>query len=407
MPDLSSFGAKPSFQTKDVEFLDGTIHPVFFNEYVDIFRSRERDRHTSSKKEGYDSALFVKFRTVLLGMAMYNGLIDSADQFRKHYKVRLDKTLKEARKAEKDKIYPVLLLRFFGLRQINVRNCRLIKKTKYTAQPDGNIGFRGKNTLIIHFDGKETKNGKSIHCELNFEDSSRTHGRLTSGLYKYYKEVYPYVLENAAEPLEDEFFVSRKGRSSEFVKLPQNEGSFSNKFSFWVEKFLTFESVDAANYHPLNPHQLRRTCINWLNRSNWTDEEIANYVGDTPETVRNDYLKKDRVLDSTATVTEKNLILRNLEKELEKDKDIDLIKNFVKRADAQRSAQEKAQEEAHKRQIQEVENRCELYESQSAFWREQATLSQKREEKIREENITLQRIIAENSYQRGNKPIED
>jgi IS30 family transposase len=59
-------------------------------------------------------------------------------------------------------------------------------------------------------------------------------------------------------------------------------------------------------------------------------EQIADYIGDEPETVRREYLNHNRIYNPTAYVTSKNLEIRRIAKEKsEQNEKNDLLETIV------------------------------------------------------------------------------
>jgi hypothetical protein len=343
----------------------GVEHVEFHNYLVDRYHIRETNRVSKVKRKGFNSTIFERFTQALTSLASYNGLFPSVVLFRQAYKGNLDVESKRLNKDNKKRLFsiaemdenilrlelefnqivkdrsfeyqegvskvvtnrkmrlclflPLLaVLRYLGVRQRNVRNFRLMRAPENPNHPDGNVGFRKDGTLVIHYTDIETKNGKPIHLEFSLPDFE-THAPLIRILKTFYKKVYPYILQHATSPLEGQLFVYMpKGINRSFASLPDNPSAIDSIFLSWSNEFLKFKNITAKNYVPVNPHFMRGLCTDWLvNVLKFTLEQAAEYIADTVEMVRKEYLDRNRVHDATFILAEKNRDLRaeKLEKE--------------------------------------------------------------------------------------------
>jgi AraC-like DNA-binding protein len=343
----------------------GFKHSESYNPFIDRYRTREQDRESKVKRKGFNSVIFEKFTDGLAVIAGFNGLFDLVQPFRRAYGSNLDVESKRSNKDEKKKLFSIseideniarlelefnqivkdrsferqagvskhetgkkmrlclflplfTALRFLGLRQRNVRNFRLMRNPENRDHPEGNVGFRKDNTLVIHFTKEETKNKKPLHLELNLA-GFETHAPLIRILKTYYKKVYPYIRNNAASSLDEQFFVHMPQKfPGQFAFLPNTARAIDTIFVSWGNEFLSFKGVTAKNFQSLYPHHLRGICVDWLVKVlHCSLEEVAEYIADTVEMLRKEYLDRNRVHDATFILAEKNRELRAaaLEKE--------------------------------------------------------------------------------------------
>jgi hypothetical protein len=336
----------------------GVEHPETYNHFIDRYHIREQNRVSKVKRKGFNSGIFENFINALSTVAGFNGLFHHVDPFRRAYRSNLDVESKRLNKDNKKRLFSIseideniarlelefnqivkdrsfenqvgvskhvtkknmrlclflplfVTLRYLGVRQRNVRNFRLMGNPENPNHPDGNVGFRKDGTLVIHYTDIETKNGKPIHLEFNLPDFE-THAPLIRILKTYYKKVYPYILQHAATPLEGQLFVYMPKRfAGRFVSLPDKPAAIDYLFVYWGDEFLNFKNITAKNYVTVNPHFMRGLCTDWLvNVLHFTLEEAAEYIADTVEMLRKEYLDRNRVHDATFIIEEKNRALR-------------------------------------------------------------------------------------------------
>jgi hypothetical protein len=348
--------------------IGGVPYPEFYNQFVDRYRSREMSRQSVVKRVGFSSMSFNNFKTGLSVVAAFNGFFPLIKPFARAYQQNNDvgarRDKKDVKKqlysideideniarlelefietvknqsfercdgvstTESDKkmrlclFYPIFItLRYLGLRKRNVKNFRLMLNPENRKHPEGNVGFRKDNTLVIHFTEKETKNKKALHLEFNMRDHAETHGVLIRGLKMYYKKVYPYILQNATTTLDRQFFAQKKIKvdgSGRFAVLPNITKAFDGMFIWSANEFLTFKKVNNRNQPVLNPHHLRGTCVDWLvDVVKCELEEAAEYVADLVDTLRNEYQDRHRIHNATSTITRRNRDLRAAKQEAE------------------------------------------------------------------------------------------
>lgn len=428
-----------------IELPDGRPHPHSYNEIVDGFRKREQERESSVKRKGFDSAVFGHFRSALIAVANYNGLAYQVQKFRDAYKTTFDKELRELKKSKKDKLYTIteidgqldaleerfneiiivnktfdpksgmepkefdeamrfcqfyamfLVMRFVGLRQINVRNLRVMKNPENRERPGGNIGFRESNgNLVLHFEKHEMKNNKILHFEFNPESMDETHGPLIRGLRLYDQYVYKHVLSNKDDSLDDHYFVQKSEEADKYTRLVDHEGNFGSMFTSMVQDYLVFESLNAKNYLAFNPHFLRRVCINWLvNDLRMPLEGASYYVADTIETLIKEYLDKDRIHDASHFV---EAINRKLKDDKKVKKDAELAQKYLELLN-----QEKAlRKEQQKKYEEEMAKLNQSHEREIQFMSMQLTTNEQQINTLQQQVISLlaqnANLVEQNSF---------
>lgn len=338
-----------------------------YNEIVQRYREREQNRENNDKQAGFDTVSFALFKNAVMSLAKYNGFFSLLTEFNKEYTVRIDTESKLSRKARKkaafplkdidweieklgeryfkavrDKsfmphpdrsasasdeelklclYYPILILfRFMGLRQGNIRECRIMTNPENYAEPDGNIGIKKDGTLVFHYTEKETKNGKKLHAEFNLNQHGETHGQLIRVLTKYLKQVRPFIISTHPHDIQDQCFAYIPRWELRFQRFSAlNAQSFNNFFTRWSHIYLA-DFLNAPERHglKLNPHYFRGVCCDWLHDVlKFSFDQIGEYIGDRAETVRTEYINRNRVYDPTHYVTLKNIELRLTKKEEE------------------------------------------------------------------------------------------
>jgi hypothetical protein len=347
----------------------GLKHSESYNPFIDRYRTREQNRELKVKRKGFNSVIFEKFTDGLAVIAGFNGLFDLIQPFRQAYRSNLDIESKRLNKDEKKKLFSIseideniarlelefnqivkdrsferkagvskhetgkkmrlclflplfTTLRFFGLRQRNVRNFRLMRDPENKDHPEGNVGFRKDGTLVIHFTKEETKNKKPLHLELNLT-GFESHAPLIRILRTYYKKVYPYIEKNAASSLDRQFFVHMPQKfPGQFAFLPDTARAIDTLFVSWGNEFLSFKGITAKNFQSLYPHHLRGICVDWLVKVlRFSLDEAAEYIADTVQMLDKEYLDRHRVRDATSILAKRNREMREaaLEKQALED----------------------------------------------------------------------------------------
>jgi hydroxymethylpyrimidine pyrophosphatase-like HAD family hydrolase len=336
----------------------GLEHSESYNSFVDRYRTREQNRESKVKRKGFNSAIFEQFTSALTAVARFNGLFNLVEPFSRAYRSNLDVESTRLNKDAKKKLFSIAAideniarlelefnqivkdksferragvstretdkkmrlclflplftaLRFLGLRQKNIRNFRLMGDPENRNDPDGNVGFRKDDTLVIHFTKYETKNGKPLHLEFSLP-GFETHAPLIRILKTYYKKVYPYIRNNAASSLDRQFFAHMPRKfPGKFAFLPDRSKAIDQLFERWGNESLRFRNITAKNFRILNPHHLRGTCVDWLVKDlHFSLVNAAEYIADTPEMLKKEYLDRNRVHDATFILEEKNRDLR-------------------------------------------------------------------------------------------------
>ena len=345
-----------SLKTRKIT-IAGQERQEFYNEFVEKYRIREQNRATNSKRIGFDSRSFFSFKTALNAVAAFNGHFHLIEPFNNAYQLKLDKDSTKLRKDHKKRQYSLsqvdsqiaelevefnkivknksfmrrpgitipdadramrfctfymilLVFRFLGVRQRNVRNFRLMQNPENAEYPDGNIGFRKDGTVVIHYEPDEIKTKRRLHLEFNLHEHNNTHGLLIRGLTTYFKKIYPYINKNTPLTFENQFFAQRS-LQGKFIRLPEKASNFSRLFMYWSETFLKFEHHKGEKYSPLNPHFFRGLCTDWLVKVlHFTLDQAAEYIGIDPMTLKSEYLDRNRTYDATTFVTDKNRKIR-------------------------------------------------------------------------------------------------
>ncbi len=335
----------------------GLEHSESYNSFVDRYRTREQNRESKVKRKGFNSAAFEQFTKGLTTVAGFNGFFNLVEPFRRAYRSNLDIESTRLNKDAKKKLFSIAAIdenidrlelefnrivkdrsferragvskdeadkkmrlclflplftaiRFLGLRQKNIRNFRLMGDPENQNHPEGNVGFRKDGTLVVHFTKEETKNKKPLHHE--FSHRLETHAPLIRILRTYYKKVYPYISKNVVSSLDEQFFAFMpKKFPGKFAFLPDESRRFNDIFVLWGNEFLIFRNMMAKNSLRLNPHHLRGICVDWLVKYlKWSLDKAAEYIADTPEMLKSEYLDRNRVHDATSILEDTNRELR-------------------------------------------------------------------------------------------------
>lgn len=349
--------------------IGGVEYCEAFNKFVDGYRKVEQDKSSKSKRTGFDSASFKFFREAVNNIGKCNGFFHLVKDFAPTCVPYLDIETIEKKKADKKKAialkdldqqitllekdvdyiikrglfkedtsigkaktgtalkkclyFPILIVaRFLGLRQKNIRCATLMKNPENKENPSGNIGIKKDGTLVFHFKANETKNNKTIHIEFNEKQHGKTHGMLIRGLTKYFKKVRPYIISLGATNLGEKCFFYLPEGQLDFQQFNESNGSqFYDIFTSWSGIFLeNFLNVPERFGETLNPHFFRGVCCDWLHDElGLTFDEIGEYIGDLAETVRKEYIDRNRIHNATDSITAANIKLDSLIKQAEQN----------------------------------------------------------------------------------------
>jgi hypothetical protein len=327
------------------------------NALVDVYRQIERgaERGDSGKRANRDSVTFGNFINAVKDIAAYNDLFEYREAFDHAYgNLRFDRKAAAKRSAHKKKVFDLpwideevarlgkkfyqivkegtfvrdksagrshkvsdrnmrlclfyivfVTLRYLGFRQQAIRSCTIGK----------NIIFKKDGTILFHYDVDEVKNEVEINIPLRREKDPQkdTHGVLYDALITYYTKVYPYIKENAAGDLEEQFFVKlklngtfmRHQKDKKGAKRCRSHVHFYQYFRAACRAFLLFEGRAAILPSLINPHLLRGLCADWLYHDcKVSIKKIADYLGDLEETIKKKYLTKSRVKDGGPAIAE-------------------------------------------------------------------------------------------------------
>lgn len=347
---IERLGVEDLIATHFVEIMNDAgkvidVRPV--NDNTEIYRRRQWAEVTPSKRAEFDSGTFEQFRSNLIVVAAVNGYEEHINDFRKGYRVQLDRATRRAKKARKKKVFgrpavdaeilrlsrevfkiveegsfkmsrpgqdfvihrrmtKILLLvnmavlRYLGYRQQCLRRCRVGEHVVFHA--DGSIRF--------DFPEDVTKNGKHVRITLSPEEHGATHGVLLEILWRYYKDVYPYILRRDAG-VEGHLFVSVSPQTGNFRKYNHEEG-FEIYFVDWGKMHLRYETFPGAQELNLNlnPHFFRGLCVDWLiEELGWSRDAVATFIGDEPETLK-EYINENMIHDATKLLTRSNIVLK-------------------------------------------------------------------------------------------------
>jgi hypothetical protein len=417
----------------------GLKHSESYNPFVDRYRTLEQDRESKVKRKGFNSVIFENFTGALTTLAGFNGLFHLVNPFRQAYKSNLDLESRRLNKDNKKKLFSIseideniarlelefnqivkdrsferrvgvskhetdkkmrlclflplfTTLRFLGMRQRNVRNFRLMRDPENPNHPEGNVGFRKNGTLVIHFTEKKTKNKKPLHLELTLLDFE-SHAPLIRILKTYYKKVYPYIEKNAASSLDGQFFARMPDKfPGKFAFLPDYAAAMDGLFVSWGNEFLSFRTITAKNYQALNPHHLRGICVDWLvNILHFSLDEVAEYIADTVEMLKKEYLDRYRVHDPTFILLQKNRERRaaDLEKQALEDARQAVEKEKIE------SARRAERENDLQKQMNRMEETMNRVEAANAALELKLSVSQERVDFLTAENARLMGLLFE------------
>lgn len=319
----------------------------YVNDYVEVYRVKQWAAATPSKMAEFDSRNFEHFRSALILVAGVNGFGEHIEDFRKGYKLQLDRATRRDKKARKKKAFrrsdvdgeisrlkkeafkivnegsfkthragrdlethrrmtKVLLLvnmsvlRYLGYRQQCLRVCRLGE----------HVFFNEDGSICFDFPEDVTKNGKHIRLTLSPGEHGSTHGQLLEILWKYYDCVYPYI-QSRSPGVRDHLFVAVSPRTGNFRRY-KGENDFEVYFTSWGKTHLRYEifpGAQAQNFN-LHPHFFRGLCVDWLLEDlGWGRDAVATFIGDEPETLR-EYINQNKIHDATKLLTQSNLLLK-------------------------------------------------------------------------------------------------
>lgn len=314
-----------------------------YNPLIDIFQSSEQAKEGIIKGVGFDSSAFLHFVCAVKAIAARNGYGNYIKEFNKAYKINLNRSAKDDRKAAKKAgitmawidyqlqclhiqfkeivrtesfkrrpgrldeadrdiglvlFYVILVtLRYMGYRQQSLVDCKIGENIIF--QPDGSI--------ILHFD--KTKNNKRLHMEIN-ESRRDSHGLLLDVLSLYYERVYKYLIKQSSDTLNKQFFVTgTKGKV--LFRAFKDHGDFNIAFYMNRDRFLDVDTLDDDMKRQLHPHFLRGVCADWMiNVRHMTLDEAAEVLGDDPAMLKAAYVDKNRVYDAGAAFDAGNARLR-------------------------------------------------------------------------------------------------
>lgn len=352
---IKRLGVKDLISTRPVKIRNEAgkvveVRPV--NDNTELYYRRQREAVTPSKRANFDTATFQQYRAALIAVAAVNGCEEYINDFRKGYKTRLDMVTRRGKKSTKKRVFrrpavdgeisrlkgeafaiidegsfkrkhvgqddeahgrmtKILLvvcmavLRRLGYRQQCLRACKVGEHVFFNA--DGSIRF--------DFPEGVTKNRKHIRITLSPRDHGATHGELLDILWKYYREVYPYILSRD-DGVDGHLFVSVSRETGNFSKFMHEEG-FNNCFDDWGKTHLRYDNFPGAQENNLNlhPHFFRGLCVDWLIEDlGWSRDAVATFIGDEPGTLR-DYINEHMVYDPTRLLTQYNMMLKAEEAE--------------------------------------------------------------------------------------------
>jgi hypothetical protein len=344
---ISRLGIEDLIKTRIVEIKDDADKMVdvrHLNDRVESFRRKEWAAVRPSKRAEFDSHNFSNLRAAVIVIAAANGFEESIPNFRNGYKVQPDRATRKANKANKKKVFrrravdaeiarlkrevfkiidegsfktgragkdheahrritnilllvQMAVLRYLGYRQQCLRACRV----------DEHVFFNPDRSIRFEFPKEVTKNKKHIRITLSPEDHGATHGELLEILWKYYEDVYPYILRRDAG-VRGHLFVTVSPLTGKFRRYKHGE-DFGMCFVGWGNVHLRYENFPGAQEQNINlhPHFFRGLCVDWLIEDlGWTRDAVATFIGDEPETLKA-YINENMVHDATKLLTQSNL----------------------------------------------------------------------------------------------------
>lgn len=318
---------------------DGNVDVEFHNPLIDLFRKQQSQLVTDRKRAGFDSSMFKNFTGAIKAVAAYNGLFHLHKNFNRGYRLRGDVDRKREVKDEKKKHFDLAWIDA-EIARLGVEFDRIIKEKSFQITKDGkgvrraraslalilfyvafvtlrymgyrqqsirdcvigeNIIFKPDGSIIFQWEAKKVKNDRSIRAEINFERHAETHGVLLHVLNSYYRHVYPYLRRMNAKELGGQFFVALS-RGGINVR-PWNSSSaalFLSYFKWHSLRFLNYGGRLQKGIKAMHPHFLRGRCADWLiDVLGLSFAEAAEYLGDTEQTIRAEYVDRHRVLNAT------------------------------------------------------------------------------------------------------------
>ena len=346
---IARLGIEDLIKTRIVEIKDDAGKVVdlrHLNDRVESFRRKEWAAVRPSKRAEFDSHNFSHLRDAVIIIAAANGFEESIPDFRKGYKIQLDRATPKANKAKKKKVFrrpavdaeiarlkrevfkiidegsfkmsrvgrddevhrrvtkilllvQMAVLRYLGYRQQCLRACRVGEHVFFNS--DGSIRFE--------FPKEVNKNRKHIRITLSPGEHGATHGELLEILWRYFNDVYPYILGRDAGG-RGHLFVTVSPLTGKFRRYKHGE-EFGMSFVGWGSVHLRYENFPGAQEQNLNlnPHFFRGLCVDWLIEDlGWTRDAVAVFIGDAPETLKA-YINENMVYDATKLLTRSNLAL--------------------------------------------------------------------------------------------------
>jgi len=310
---------------------DNRENIFLFNPLVERYRESEKNRQTYAKRIGFDSYGFNIFSAAIKAVAAFNKIFIYHASFNTAYKINLDRNSIETRKKSKKRTFDrvwldseivrlskrffevvkkkafmtrgptriyeardnlrfclffviLVTLRFGGHRQQSLRNCEIGK----------NVVFNQDQSIVFHWLENETKNKVELITVLDPVIYKKTIGLFIETLNIYYRKIYPYLSKNSETGLENQLFcrLTRQGKCKRFDAF--RAGSFSITFINWCSMYINFEGRSLPSYKSLAPHFFRGICTDWLYYDMRVSiENIAEYIGDTVQTLQNKYLNKN------------------------------------------------------------------------------------------------------------------
>ncbi len=328
------------------------------NPFTDQYRHVTQSTDSDRKRAGFDSVSFSHFVSAIKSIAQFNNIFNLQQPFNTAYRLRLDKTVKRARKAKKKEVMsrpwlfgeirrlkdefnhilktgsyknnsedldlvlflPVLVtLTFLGYRQQCIRNCYIGKHITFNPKgyPHGSIAFT--------WTANEIKNKRSIETILVPADCTEIPELkiLLDVLHKYNNIVLPYLNKIGSISLQrnagSAFFICR-GRHNMIRRFADyDETYFGEVFKRIAYTFLNFDDFCSENV-TFNPHFLRGICCDWMFKDlglSWA--AIAEALGDSEQTLRQEYYGDDKKQSATRPFADLNKKRKSERREIERD----------------------------------------------------------------------------------------
>jgi len=337
-------------ETKEVE-VDGIVIPQFYNPLVEWYRNRGLNLITERKEEDFDASTFRNFIGGVAAIAAFNGHLHLRQLFLKEYKPKLDEDSKNRRKEIKKESFDqpwldrqlqrlkaefhnivdrgsfknkpdgglsrearrdlnlclfyvaLLVLRFLGVRQGSLRDCKLGEHVIFTSYK------------CITFQWDKTKNGKGIRHRLDGKKHDGTHKELIDAVWTYYKKIYPYISGTSSDDQTPAIRKKRRQRvAGQFILRCGVDGlcsAFTHKSSFYnwfTGQANLFLELDGKPINIVfNPHFLRAMFGDWLRFTlKFSKEQTADIAADSEEVFEADYITHPHIFDATDLWTSKN-----------------------------------------------------------------------------------------------------